>query len=420
MFMKRKMEDTINSSDKRNQFIREQVRPQRKKQVFLWIRRFGILVIAACVFGAISGGLIVYIQNHFLKAKEDRIISTYSSALPEESALSEETENSTGSSDISLNKVNRITRRLAAVGNTLDASLVGVRPKSSARDWYVEEDSGSKTEYGILVQESEAYFYILTTRSIIQEQSSVLVKLMDDTTVEGSILGSDMQLNIAMLRVKKSDIPDKLLEKMKVAKLANGVGMTNGTNVIAAGCPNGVLKSVVTGKITNNSIRASITDGEVRLYCTDMPFAEDGSGVMLNTDGRVIGILTADFTEKTGKTGMAFMRISDVMPVIELLREKKSAPYLGVEGTSLSTTVAKVHRLEAGAYVTEVYSGSPAYEGGMRVADVITKMGDKAISGMTEIYQELLKKKTGDTVVCTVIRTSGKGQITKELKIKLG
>lgn len=105
---------------------------------------------------------------------------------------------------------------------------------------------------------------------------------------------------------------------------------------------------------------------------------------------------------------------------MELLQRKKNAPNLGIEGISLSISAAKAHDLDVGAYVTEVYAGSPAYEGGMRVADVITKVDDTAISSMIDLYQELLKKKSGDTVIYTVSRKSGKQKIRKELKIKLG
>lgn len=56
----------------------------------------------------------------------------------------------------------------------------------------------------------------------------------------------------------------------------------------------------------------------------------------------------------------------------------------------------------------------------MRVADVITKVDNTAISSMVDLYQELLKKKSGDTVVYSVSRRSGKKKIRKELRIKLG
>ena len=151
-----------------------------------------------------------------------------------------------------------------------------------------------------------------------------------------------------------------------------------------------------------------------------MPYTEQANGVVIDIKGSVVGIITTNFTEKMGTTGLSFIKMSGVTAALELLQAGKSAPYLGIEGISLSVTAARAHQLEVGAYVTEVYAGSPAYEGGMRVADVITKVDDSVISGMADIYRELLKKRAGDTVTYMVTRKSGKRQLEKQLKIKLG
>lgn len=425
MFHGKKEEDTAVLREKRNQFIREQVRPQKRRQIILWLKRLLLLVSSACIFGAVAGGMIVFVENHFSEPEEEAEIGKLVSNLPEVPALSEEPEPTATSvvvegKEITLSRVDKISQRLAAVGSRLDASLVGVKAKSKAKDWLEGKVNSQAVEYGLLVQETTNFYYILTTCNVVQGQGVVTVQLMDDTTVEGTVLGSDIQLNMAIVRLKKSQIEQSLLAQMAVAQFGNGMGMLEGTNVIAVGCPNGVLRSVVTGQITNDSVRASVTDGEVQLYCTDIPYAEHSNGVVLNTRGRVIGILTTDFTEKTGEVGLSFVRLSGVVPVMELLQKKKNAPHLGIEGTSLSVTVAKAHQLDVGAYITEVHAGSPAYEGGMRVADVITKVDDTAISSMIDLYQELLKKKSGDTVIYTVSRKSGKQKIKKELKIKLG
>ena len=425
MFHGKKEEDTVASREKRNQFIREQVRPQKKRHVVLWLKRLTVLVASACIFGAIAGGVIIFVENHFSKPEEEVELGRLASSLPETPALSEEpeptaTNGTVEGKEITLSRIDKISQRLAAVGAKLDVSLVGVKAKSGANDWLEGKANSQTVEYGLLVQETTNFYYILTTCNAVQGQGTVTVQLLDDTTVDGAVLGCDTRLNMAIVRMKKSQIEESILAQMAVAQLGNGIGMLEGTNVIAVGCPNGVLRSVVAGRITNDSVRASVTDGEVQLYCTDIPYAEHSNGVVVNIRGTVVGILTTDFTEKTGEMGLSFIKLSGVVPVMELLQKKKSAPHLGIEGTSLSVTVAKAHHLDVGAYVTEVHAGSPAYEGGMRVADVITKVDNTAISSMVDLYQELLKKKSGDTVVYSVSRRSGKKKIRKELKIKLG
>lgn len=425
MFHRKKDEDTVTSREERNRFIREQVRPQKRKQIALYVRRFIILVAAACIFGVIAGGVMVLMEKYFLESDEESQIAALTSSIPEQPKTTDKPEPTTAKTvvegkEITLDRVDKISKRLASVGSKLDGSLVGVKAKTGEEDWLEDKKNSQMVEYGILVQETGRFFYILTTYNIVQDQSTVTIELLDDTTVDGVVLGNDGQLNMAMIRVEKSDIEKSILAQMSVAQLGNGFGMLDGTSVIAVGCPNGVLRSVVTGQITNDSVRASIMDGEVQLFCTDIPFAEHSNGVVLDIRGKVVGILTTGFTEVTGKMGLSFVKLSNVVSVIELLQRKKSAPKLGIMGTSLSVTAAKAHQLDVGAYVTEIHAGSPAYEGGMRVADVITKVNDTAVSSMIDLYQELLKNSSGDRVTCTVSRKSGKRKIKKELKIELG
>lgn len=422
MWNRKKQEKTDLHQEKRYQFIREQVRPQKKQQAVLWLKRLGLLVIAACIFGGIAGGIMICIQNRFLKQEKDTVTINAYTPVPEETTAPAvgKDKNETGQQELTLNDMNTISRRLSAVGTAVDTAMVGIKSMGNAKNWFANSQSAETVAFGLIFQKSEKYYDILTTCDIVQEQSSVQVQLMDDTMIEGTILGSDVQLNMAVVRIKKADIKKSLLAQMSVAYLGNGLGMVDGTKVIAVGSPNGVLHSVVAGMITNDSIRASITDGEIQIFSTDIPYCEIGNGVVLDIQGHVIGMITADFTEETGTTGMAFVRISHVMPLLELLQKKKEIPYIGIEGKSLSAAAAAVHHLENGAYVTEVYSGEPAYEGGMRVADVITEIDGEAVSGMSDIYNNLLEHGSGDTVIYTVSRKSGSKKITKHLKIKLG
>ena len=49
-------ENNDSHKEERYQFMREQVKPQRKKQCLIWAKRLGILIVSACIFGGIAGG----------------------------------------------------------------------------------------------------------------------------------------------------------------------------------------------------------------------------------------------------------------------------------------------------------------------------------------------------------------------------
>ena len=420
MWNKERDKDTIHHDEERYQFIKEQVQPQRRLQLQKWARYFGVLFVSALLFGLIAGGVIVLLQNHFVNSAEKAESSeTYTAAPVKTTEVPVKSFGKQEEKEISFSKANSFTKRLAAVGDMAKISLVGISKENSMRDWPEGQKSGQTMGYGVIIEETKTFYYILTDRNIVKGHSAVTVYLMDDTTIEGTVLGSDAHLDLAVIRISRMEIKTKVSGQMKPVKLGEKSELSNGLNIIAVGCPNGVLNSVVTGRITNDSVCAGITDGEIQLYCTDIPYSEEGSGIVLNTAGKIVGIIATVFTEKTGTTGMAFIGATDVINVFELLKQKKSPPYLGIEGSSLGTAVAKTHQLKAGAYVTEVYYGSPAYSSGMRVADVITKIDNRQISGMQELYQVLLKHTKGDRITCTVSRKAWGEQIEKKLKIKL-
>lgn len=66
----------------------------------------------------------------------------------------------------------------------------------------------------------------------------------------------------------------------------------------------------MTGHVSNNSLYGTITDGEVKLFSTDIPYSEDGNGVVLDISGNVVGMITTKFTIETGTSGMGFIDMS--------------------------------------------------------------------------------------------------------------
>lgn len=417
-------ENNDSHREERYQFMREQVKPQRKKQCLIWAKRLGLLVVSACIFGGVAGGVIWLITGHNKKSNTKNVvkINTYSATAPATYAPQETpaTGGSNNSSRLTIENMNKMSEQLASIGGQASASIVGVKNKADAQDWFSEKQNNSKNvSFGIIYKENTKNYYIATTYNVVKEQHTVSVQLVDETVVEGKVLDSDSQYNVAVITISKSKILQETQEKLQVAELGYGGSLRNGSDVIAIGCPNGVLYSVMTGHVSNNSLYGTITDGEVKLFSTDIPYSEDGNGVVLDISGNVVGMITTKFTIETGTSGMGFMDMSNVSTILELLQHKQDVAYLGIEGESVVEATASAHELPTGAYVKTVYAQAPAYQAGMRVADIITKIDDSSVGGMTDVYNILLQHTSGDKVTCTVMRKSGNKYITKKLKVKL-
>lgn len=407
--------------EKKYQFMKEQVRPDRKKEVRTICRKLGILVVLAVIFGGIAGITFLAVKYRFEKPAEKPVPPMSGTAAPTTTpAVEPETEASSGKKKVDISDENRLSEELAQVGEAMENSFVGVRSKGNSTVLWQGSMEGNAQSFGVVFQETKQHYYILTVCDTIREQTNVQVTMMDESVVEGRIVGSDYVLNLAVVSVSKEKLSKELQDSIKVCRLSGKAQVVNGSKVIAVGGPSGILGSVMTGTVTHDEIAVPIVDNELRVFSTDIPYCDQSNGVVLDINGKLIGVLTRECTEYTGTCGLAFVDIASIQKTINFLRQGKSVPYMGIVARTLTQSVAKAHDLPQGVYVKEVYSKSPAYEAGMRVADVITRIDGKEIYSMGEIHQILVQHNKKEALVCTVLRKSGKKQIEKTIKIVLG
>ena len=406
--------------EKKYQFMKEQVRPDRKKQALATCRRLGMLAVTAAIFGGIAGAAFLAVKYQFEKTPAKAVKTAATTATPPPTAAptpSPAGEESASGKKMTLSEYSRLSEELAAVGESLEYSMVGVRGQESDWQGYA---AGTQLLFGLIFEESERYYYILTLGDAVSGQTSVHVRLADNSVVEGKIVGQDDVLNLAVVSVSKEKIPDTLGQKMEVSGLEEEARVVNGSKVVAVGCPSGVIGSVMTGSISHDEIRVPVLDNELQVYSTDIHYCDQGNGVVLNDQGKVIGVITREFPEYTGQGGLAFIDVASIKETVNFLRRGKKVPYMGILARTLQESVAKAHGLEKGVYVTDVYSKSPAYKGGMRVADVIIQVDGVDINSMGELYRMMLGRSRKETLTCKVIRTSGKKKVEKKIKIVLG
>ena len=73
-------------------------------------------------------------------------------------------------------------------------------------------------------------------------------------------------------------------------------------------------------------------------------------------------------------------------------------PYIGVTVSSLSEDVSSITGIEAGAWVREVTEDAPADKAGIKVNDVIVKVGEKDIGSSEDLVEVVASSEPGDTL----------------------
>ena len=143
----------------------------------------------------------------------------------------------------------------------------------------------------------------------------------------------------------------------------------------------------------------------------------NSGGPLLNQNGQVIGINTAKASQGEG-LGFA-IPINTAKPIVESII--KSGNYekvtLGIKGIDVSTYVSATNQnlgVDEGIYVAEVLDGTSAKTAGIQDGDIILKIGDSNLTGMSDLTKSLYTYSKGDSTKIVVYR-NGK-EVTLNVK----
>jgi putative serine protease PepD len=249
--------------------------------------------------------------------------------------------------------------------------------------------------------------HVVTNEHVVEGATSVKITFSDGSTYDATVVGSDPSTDLAVLKV---DAPASELHPLALADSDN---VAVGDGVVAIGSPYGLEGTVTTGIVsaldrTIQSTNGYSIPGAIQ---TDAAINHGNSGgVLLNMQGKVIGVTSQIESESGGNVGIGFAIPSNtVRSVVDQLVSGKEVEhaYLGV---SLQTAES------GGAQVATVTSGSPAAEAGLKAGDVVTQVDGETVTSADDLTAAVLARQPGDTVSITVERDGS----TKTLKVTLG
>ena len=404
-------------------FINEKIKekPVNKKRLLM---QAGFIALMAVVFGIISNLVFEYFQpkfeSLFCPEKEPVVTipqdSVTETEQPEETETSEETEASEEPQapseeppvqqpeELEIVDVQNVQNKLYAVGREANRFVVTVTGVKSDTDWFNNSYESRGQASGIIIADNGQELLILTERKVISDAQEVYVTFINDVTVEASMKHYDGNTGIAVLSVPKEQVDTDTMNAISVAKLGNSLTTMQGTMVIAVGSPLGTNYSILTGNITSTNNVISTIDNNYTVFTTDIVGSSSGSGVIINVNGEVIGLVMQDYGNEEDQTTLTAISISELKQLIEKLSNNQDIPYIGLELTTVSAATAKEYDIPKGAYIKDVKMDSPALAAGLQSGDVITEMGGEAVYTVDSYESKLLALEPGDEVEIVVQR----------------
>lgn len=248
--------------------------------------------------------------------------------------------------------------------------------------------------------------YIVTNQHVIANASSINVTLYNGDTYPATLVGSDSDYDVAVLKIDAKDLP--------AVTLGNSTDVNVGDTVMAIGNPLGELTFSMSSGIVSCVNRAINVEGTpFNMIQVDASINPGNSGgPLMNLYGEVVGIVSAKYSSYADTTveGLGFaIPINDVQSIISDIMENGSVTdkaYMAITAGTMTQQMAAQYKINAteGVFVYSVEDGGAGDKAGLKLGDVITKLNDTQITSMEDLSAAKKGFKAGDTVTLTVLR----------------
>lgn len=357
------------------------------------------------------------------------------------------TENSNSSGSVVVTDVSGVVK------NTMP-SIVAITSKTvmeqsneygSIYDYFFDGRSGGNEKYevegagsGIIVDQTDTELLIVTNNHVVEGANSLKIQfdgMESQDAVDGSIKGTNANVDVAVVAVKLKDIPQDTLKNIKKATLGDSDKLNVGEGVIAIGNALGYGQSVTTGVISAKDREATIENKTMKLLQTDAAINGGNSGgALLNSKGEVIGINVAKYSSSGSSSsasveGMGFaIPITSVKNIISNLetretREKLDADkqgYLGISSRyDVTADISEAYSMPTGIYIYETTKGGPADKAGIQSGDIIREFDGQQVDSMDTLQNIVQYYKPGEKVKVTIAYASGREYKEKQVTITL-
>lgn len=407
----------------KNEFVREKIKEKPKNHKRLWIQA-GIYALNGAMFAlAMSVVLLLMIPAIRMKWEEaglpEQADSAPGTTASQEPLTQTGTGNQTNNEPFSIDDYQKIQMQLYGIGSQSNKSMVTITSVESRKDWfdtsYEQEGKGS----GTIIADRRGKLWILTEKKVIKKASSIYVTFFNDAVASAELVKYDGNTGLALLTVSKDALDADTLSEIQVMETGDTNMVHKGSVVIALGNPTGTNDSIQTGIITSTGNKISTQDCNYSVYTTDIAANQNGSGIIINAEGKLIGVMIQSFGADSAST-LTAVDILELKPVMDLLFSDADVPYFGVYVSTVTKQIADKYEIPKGVYVIEAAMDSPAMNAGLQSGDVILSVNKEKVSTVEEYNKVLLSLTPKETYSVVIKREGANGYKKLTCKVEAG
>jgi serine protease Do len=250
--------------------------------------------------------------------------------------------------------------------------------------------------------------HIITNSHVVDQVDDIEVQLSDGRTKKARLVGSDSQVDLAVLKIDEPGV--------KPLKLGDSDAVQAGDMVLAIGNPFGFEETVTEGIISSKG-RPNRVDGFGDFLQTDAAINPGNSGgPLINLSGEVIGINTAIISRTGGSQGIGFAIPSNTVKVALESLLKKGRIIRGYLGIQAQVNPQNLASNGDGVVVGDVLPGSPAADAHLQKGDVIRKFNGRDVKNFPELRSLVAQAELNKKIDLEVMRDGKPLKVSAELR----
>lgn len=238
---------------------------------------------------------------------------------------------------------------------------------------------------GVIIDANNGY--ILTNAHVVSDAQTVTVNLSDGRHYTAKIIGLDKPSDVSLLQIKAKNLTAAIIGDSNKLKV--------GDFVAAIGNPFGLGQTVTSGIVSALGRTTLGIENYENFIQTDAPINPGNSGgALINAEGVLMGINTANLTPNRGSIGIGFAIPSNmVKSVMQQLLQHGNVKrgLLGIIAQDLTPELASAFNVESqkGAAISLVLPYSPAQQAGLQVGDIIVSVENHEVKNASDVMNTI-------------------------------
>ena len=255
--------------------------------------------------------------------------------------------------------------------------------------------------------------HILTNHHVIKGADKIEVTLSDDRTYDATVIGSDPETDLAVLKIEASGL--------QPVQWADSDSAEVGEWVVAVGSPFGLNQTVTSGIVSAlGRDDMGITNYENFIQTDAAINPGNSGGPLVNLKGQLLGINTAIASRSGSYNGIGFaIPASMANRVMTSIMDdgKVSRGYLGVMIQDLNKDLASSFSFDGeGVLIGDVVPEGPGDKGGLKAGDIVTQLNGKVMENSNQLRNSVADLDPESKVDLEVVRNGS----VMNLQVELG